>query len=59
MKCKICGTEMELEEYYTTFLNNDEEIELREHFWCPKCDVGPSSLCTRVARYKLEREWTE
>jgi len=37
MKCKNCDKEMELEEYYTDFLNNDEEICLREEFWCAKC----------------------
>lgn len=59
MKCRRCGEEMELEEYYTTFMNNDEEIELREQFWCSNCDDGPEATCTRVARYKLVREWIE
>ena len=39
MKCKNCNKEMELEEYYTDFLNNDEEICLREQFWCAQCEA--------------------
>lgn len=39
MKCKNCNKEMELEEYYTDFLNNDEELCLREEFWCPLCGI--------------------
>lgn len=37
MECKNCNKEMELEEYYTDFLNNEEEIRLREQFWCATC----------------------
>lgn len=39
MKCKNCGEEMVLEEYYIDFLNNDEEICLREQFGCINCDT--------------------
>lgn len=39
MKCKNCNKEMELEEYYTDFLNNEEEICLREYFWCSNCNT--------------------
>ena len=38
MKCENCDKEMELEEYETMFLNNDEDVCLRERFWCPQCD---------------------
>lgn len=39
MKCKNCDEEMILEEYYTDFLNNDEEICLREYFGCVECNL--------------------
>ena len=52
MKCKNCNKEMELEEYYVDFINNEEEICLREEFWCSICDA------TAIKRtyYKKERE---
>lgn len=55
MKCKQCDEEMVLEEYYTDFLNNDEEICLREQFGCVNCDT------TAIKRtyYKKEREEIE
>ena len=39
MRCKNCNKEMELEEYYTDFLDNDERICLREQFWCSHCEA--------------------
>lgn len=38
MKCKNCDTEMELEEYYTDFLQ-DEVICIRQDFWCATCNA--------------------
>lgn len=52
MKCKNCNKEMELEEYYTNFLNNDEEICLREEFWCACC--GATAI--KYAYYTKESE---
>lgn len=52
MKCKNCNKEMELEEYYTDFLNNEEEIRLREHFWCAIC--GHEAI--KDTYYKKARE---
>lgn len=51
MKCKNCNKAMELEEYYTDFLN-DEEICLREEFWCAHC--GATAL--KQSYYKKESE---
>ena len=51
MKCKNCNKEMELEEYYTDSLN-DEEICLREEFWCAQC--GATSI--KQSYYKKESE---
>ena len=55
MKCPNCGQNMELEEYNTAFIDDGNQIELREQFWCSHCDAE----CTQVARYRKEREWTE
>ena len=52
MKCDNCNKEMELEEYHTDFLNNEEEIRLREHFWCAIC--GREAI--KDTYYKRERE---
>ena len=55
MKCPQCNIEMELEDYSTTFRDNDEQIELLEHFWCAKCD----KTLTHIVLYTKEKEWTE
>lgn len=55
MKCPKCGTIMELEEYTTDFINNDDEIRLREDFWCSACN----QTLTRVVQYTKTKEWTE
>ena len=55
MKCKNCNKEMELEEYYIDFLNNDEEICLREEFWCAQC--GTPAI--KRTYYKKESEEVE
>lgn len=52
MKCPNCTKEMELEEYHTDFLNNEEEIRLREHFWCVIC--GREAI--KDTYYKRDRE---
>ncbi len=52
MKCKQCGEEMVLEEYYTDFLNNDEEICLREQFGCVNCNI----TAIKYTYYKKESE---
>jgi hypothetical protein len=54
MKCPNCGQNMELEEYNTAFIDDGNQIELREQFWCSHCDTE----CTQVTRYRKEREWT-
>jgi hypothetical protein len=46
---------MELEDYSTAFRDNDEQVELLEHFWCAKCD----KTLTHVILYTKEKEWTE
>ena len=51
MKCKNCNKAMELEEYYTDFLN-EEEICLREEFWCAHCGV----TALKQSYYKKESE---
>ena len=55
MKCPNCNREMELEEYYTDFLNNEEEICLREQFWCSVC--GREAI--KRTYYKQESEEVE
>ena len=55
MKCPRCNVEMELEDYSTAFRDNDEQVELLEHFWCAKCD----KTLTHVILYTKEKEWTE
>ena len=52
MKCPNCNKEMELEEYYTDFLNNDEQICLRDQFWCACC--GHEAI--KRTYYKKESE---
>lgn len=53
MKCKQCNEEMVLEEYYTDFLNNEEEICLREQFGCVKCNA------TAIKRTYYKRDYEE
>lgn len=55
MKCPHCSIEMELEDYSTVFRDNDEQVELVEHFWCAKCD----KTLTHITLYTKEKEWTE
>lgn len=55
MKCKNCNKEMELEEYSTDFLTNEEEICLREEFWCSQC--GATAI--KRTYYKREDEEIE
>lgn len=55
MKCPNCKTEMELEDYNVTFRDNDEQIELLEHFWCATCD----KTMKHVILYSKEKEWEE
>ena len=55
MKCPHCNVEMELEEYNTAFRDNDEQVELLEHFWCAKCN----KTLTHVILYTKEKEWME
>lgn len=55
MKCPNCKTEMELEDYNVTFRDNDEQIELFEHFWCATCD----KTMKHVILYNKEKEWEE
>lgn len=38
MKCRYCGEEMVMEEYYTDFYDNDERVVLTEMFGCVKCN---------------------
>ena len=52
MKCPNCNKEMELEEYDTDFFNNDEQICLREQFWCACC--GHEAI--KRTYYKKESE---
>ena len=39
MKCRKCNKEMEMEEWDTAFINDGDELCLREEFWCPSCDI--------------------
>ena len=55
MKCPNCKTEMELEDYNVTFRDNDEQVELLEHFWCANCD----KTLTHIILYTKEKEWVE
>ena len=55
MKCPRCNVEMELEDYSTVFRDNDEQVELVEHFWCAKCD----KILTHIILYTKEKEWVE
>lgn len=54
MKCKQCGEEMVLEEYYTDFLNNDEAICLSEQFGCVKCNITAIKHSYYVKDYEEE-----
>lgn len=55
MKCPNCKTEMELEIYNVMFRDNDEQVELEEHFWCAKCN----KTLTNIVLYTKEKEWIE
>lgn len=55
MKCPNCKTKMELEDYSTVFRDNDEQVELVEHFWCATCD----KTVKHVILYSKEKEWEE
>jgi hypothetical protein len=46
---------MELEEYETTFRDNDEQVELLERFWCAKCN----HVSKHFILYTKESEWEE
>ena len=54
MECKECGKTMLLEDYNTTFFNNDEEICLCEHFGCANCNL----TATKWTYYKKDIERT-
>ena len=54
MECKNCNKEMELDEYYTYFLDNDEKVSLCERFWCPHCEA----TAIKYTYYNKESEET-
>lgn len=39
MKCRKCNREMETDDWNVSFINDGEELWLRELFWCPACDI--------------------
>lgn len=56
MKCPKCNYESELEETYTYYINDDTELQVEEHYWCPECNY----LGKRLLTYKLLKEkWIE
>ena len=53
MKCENCGTFMEMEEWFNEFLCDDDQICLREEFWCPNCN---NAIIKRTYYKKIREE---
>ena len=55
MKCPNCDCLMEMEDYDVSFRDNDEQVELIQHYWCPNCN----KTLKYVILYTKEKEWEE
>lgn len=52
MDCPNCHKDMMLEEYATYFSNNDQDVTLREEYWCSECNTRAFKCSYYHLRYE-------